>query len=144
VAKLGRLGYVATPFAGNVPAFDVLIADEKGRSIPIQVKAIRGGGWQFRIDEFLNIEIVDNEQRVKGKRKLSHPDLVCVFVVLSDDENDQYYVFRQKELQAFFRRTYKGGRRPRKPQSLHCAVWPKHLQRFKDNWGLIEEALKGV
>jgi hypothetical protein len=56
-AKLGRLGYVATPFAGNVPDFDLLIADEQGRSLPIQVKAINGPSWQFQASTFLDIEI---------------------------------------------------------------------------------------
>jgi hypothetical protein len=66
VAKLGRLGYIASPFAGNVPEFDVLIADEKGHSIPIQVKAINGISWQFRVNSFLDIEIIDDVQKVRG------------------------------------------------------------------------------
>jgi hypothetical protein len=41
-AELGRRGYVATPFAGNVPMFDLLAADIRGYAIPIQVKAIKG------------------------------------------------------------------------------------------------------
>jgi hypothetical protein len=36
------MSYVATPFAGNVPLFDLLAADQRGSSIPIQVKAING------------------------------------------------------------------------------------------------------
>ena len=70
VAKLGRLGYIATPFAGNVPDFDLLIADDKGHSIPVQVKAINGGSWQFQITRFLDVEIVDDVQYVKGEQKL--------------------------------------------------------------------------
>lgn len=46
-AKLGRLGYVATPFAGNVPMFDVLAADIRGYAIPIQVKSINGPSGSF-------------------------------------------------------------------------------------------------
>ena len=38
VAELGRRGYVATPFSGNIPMFDVLAADLRGRAVPIQVK----------------------------------------------------------------------------------------------------------
>jgi hypothetical protein len=34
-AELGRRGYVATPFAGNVPMFDLLAADVEGFAIPL-------------------------------------------------------------------------------------------------------------
>lgn len=141
VAKLGRLGYIATPFAGNVPDFDLLVANNTGRSLPVQVKAINRGAWQFQADTFLDIEIVGDKQTIKGKRKLSNPNLVCIFVLLSESENDEYYIFRLKDLQTFFFRTYKGGCRPKNPQSLHCAVWPKHIKRFRDNRGLIKRAL---
>ena len=141
VAKLGRLGYIASPFAGNVPEYDVLIADEKGHSIPVQVKAINGISWQFRVNSFLDIEIIDEVQQVRGKRKLSNPNLICIFVLLSEDENDQFFIFQLKELQKFFLQNYKGGRRPRNPQSMHCAIFPHDLARFKDNWKLIEQAL---
>jgi len=141
VAKLGRRGYIATPFAGNVPSFDLLVADDKGHSIPVQVKAINGPSWQFQASTFLEIEIADGVQRVKGKKKLPDLNLVCVFVLLSDDENDTFFIFRLKDLQDFFFQTYKGGRRPKNPQSLHCAIWPKDLEQFKDNWGLIEQTL---
>ncbi len=141
VAKLGRLGYIASPFAGNVPEFDVLIADDKGHSIPVQVKAINGISWQFRANSFLDIEIIDDVQQIRGKQKLNNPNLICIFVLLSEDEKDQFFIFRLKDLQAFFLQNYKGGRRPRNPQSMHCAIFPKDLVRFKDNWKLIEQAL---
>ena len=40
VAELGRRGYVAAPFAGNVPKFDLLAADVDGFAFPVQVKTI--------------------------------------------------------------------------------------------------------
>ena len=40
-AELGKRGLIATPFSGNVPAFDVLAADDLCRTVPIQVKASR-------------------------------------------------------------------------------------------------------
>lgn len=143
-AKLGRLGYIATPFAGNVPDFDLLIADEEGHSIPVQVKAINGGSWQFKISKFLNIEIVDKVQYVKGKQKLTNPNLVCIFVQLSDDERDDFFIFHLKDLQGYFSKSYKGGRRSKNPQSLHCAILPKDLEKFRDNWSLIEKSLKSA
>jgi hypothetical protein len=65
-AKLGRLGYIASPFAGNVPLFDLLAADLRGYSIPVQVKAINGPSWQFKADTYLEIEIVDDVRRPPG------------------------------------------------------------------------------
>ncbi len=112
VAKLGRLGYIASPFAGNVPEFDVLIADGEGHSIPVQVKAINGISWQFRINSFLDIEIIDEIQQIRGKRRLSNPNLICIFVLLSEDENDQFFIFRLTDLPEVFLEHYQGGRRP--------------------------------
>jgi hypothetical protein len=143
-AKLGRLGYIATPFAGNIPDFDLLIADEKGHSIPVQVKAINGGSWQFHIRKFLDVEIVDDVQYIRGKQKLAHPDLVCIFVLLSEDEKDQCFLLRLQDLQEYFSKCYKGGRRKKNPQSFHCAVLPKELEPFRDNWSLIEQSLKSA
>ena len=140
-AKLGRLGYIATPFAGNVPEFDLLIANEQGYSIPIQVKAINGGAWQFKITKFLNVEILDDVQYVRGEHKLTNPNLVCIFVVLADDENDEFFIFQLKDLQTFFLKTYKGGRRIRNPKSFHCAILPRDLEQFRSNWSLIEQSL---
>lgn len=87
-AKLGRLGYVAAPFAGNVPLFDLLAADVRGYAIPIQVKTINGVSWQFSADTFLDIEVVDGVQNVKGKKQLINLGLICVFVLLSKDDKD--------------------------------------------------------
>ena len=144
VAKLGRLGYIATPFAGNVPDFDLLIANDEGYSIPVQVKAINGGAWQFQISKFLDVEIVDDVQYVRDARKLANPNLVCIFVLLSEDEKDEFYIFSLKDLQAFFLKTYKGGRRAKNPKSFHCAILPRDLEQFRDNWSLIEMSLKSV
>ena len=45
-AELGRMRFIATPFAGNVPNFDLLVANEAGTAIPVEVKAINGPSWQ--------------------------------------------------------------------------------------------------
>ena len=140
-AKLGRLGYIATPFAGNVPMFDLLAADKRGYAFPIQVKAINGPSWQFRADTFLDVDILEGEQRVRGPRALLNPDLICVFVLIKEQGNDDFYVFRLKDLQSIFLNTYKGGRRPKNPESLHCAVWPRDLEPYRENWQLIEDVL---
>jgi hypothetical protein len=140
-AELGRRGYVATPFSGNVPMFDILAADIRGYAIPIQVKTISGASWQFKIDTFLNIEMVENKQVVKGKNILPNPDLVCIFVALKNKErvSNEFYIFRLKDLQDHFASNYKGGVRLISPLSMHCALWPPKLEQFRDNWELLDE-----
>jgi len=125
-----------------VPTFDLVAADVLGHAIPIQVKAINGPSWQFRANAFLNIEIVDGEQKVKGKVALPDPELVCIFVVIKTRGADEFYIFRLRDLQDHFALKYTGGRRPRNPQSLHCAVWPVELAPFRDNWGLVDSTLR--
>lgn len=147
-AKLGRRGLFATPFAGNVPEFDLVVANESGRSFLVQVKAINGSSWQFSdARTFLDIEMDGNKQVVKGKRKLANPNLVCVFILLRENEVDEFYIFRLKDLQAVIERHYsgylesKGGIKPKNPSSMHCAVSPKELAKYRDNWSLVSESL---
>jgi len=152
-AKLGRLRLFATPFAGNVPEFDLVVANGYGQSSLVQVKAINGHSWQFSdARTFLNIDMVRNEQKqivqvVKGKKKLSNPNLVCVFVMLRESENDEFYIFRLKDLQAIIEKHYKenlkskNGVRPKNSESTHCAVSPNDLLKYRDNWPLVLESL---
>lgn len=141
-AKLGRMGYVATPFAGNVPLFDILAADQNGVTIPIQVKAINRGAWQYRADSFLEIDIAEGFQHVRGKRLLPNPYLICVYICLKPDELDDFYVFYLRELQEFTSQVYRSRRRPKNPQSTHCAIYPKDLTQFLGNWNLIDQAFR--
>jgi lysophospholipase L1-like esterase len=98
-AKPGRMGCVASPFAGNVPLFDILAADARGRSIPIQVKAINGPSWQYQADTFLEIELIDDFQHVRGKKPLLNPNLVCIYIyiLLNPNERDEFYIFRLRD-----------------------------------------------
>ncbi|MBI4688339.1 MAG: hypothetical protein HY756_11305 [Nitrospirae bacterium] len=139
VAKLGRLGILATPFAGNVPDYDLLASDLSGYSLPLQVKAINGPSWQFSVTSFLEIKFEGERQIVKGKKEIFNPNLICVFVFLKSDGNDEFYVLTVKVLQEHFLKNYKGGIRPRNPKSTHCAIWPKELTKYRDNWKLITE-----
>ena len=154
VSMLGRLGVLATPFAGNVPDFDVLASDLSGHSLPLQVKTINGGSWQFDAKTFLEIEQQGDCQVVKGEKKLRNPDLVCVFVLLKSDEGDEFYIFRLRTLQQYCNKTYrdkdsKGDsfprevRRRKNPKSTHCAVRPRDLQEYRD-WSLITKHFNPV
>jgi hypothetical protein len=143
VAELGRMGFIATPFAGNVPSFDLLVANEAGFSIPVQVKTINGGSWQFKVTSFLDIEIKRDRQTVLGRKSTLNPGLVCVLVLLGGAGKDEFFTLTFKDLQTYFVHHYKGRKRPHKIQSLHCAVQPKDLQKFK-SWNALLDALKGT
>lgn len=140
-AELGRRGFVAAPFAGNVPMFDLLAANASGKAVPVQVKTIRGGSWQFSIDTFLKIVFQGRRQVVRGKKRLPVPNLLCIFVLLIEQGSDEFYIFPLRELQNHFLRSYKGRERPKNYQSMHCAVSPKDLKRFEGKWKLVEKVL---
>jgi hypothetical protein len=101
------------------------------------VKAIRTGQWQLAADKFLHIEIIDGEQFVRSLVPLRARGIICVFVLLKDDEMDEFYVFTTEELQDIILRTYRGGRRPRNPSSTHCTVSRQQLKPFRDNSKLL-------
>ena len=145
ISKLGQLGILATPSAGNAPAYHLLASDRSGHSLPLRVMAINRGSWQFNATMFLEIEQQGDCQVVKGEKKLRHPDLVCVFVLLKPDDGAEFYILPLKALQQYCRKGYlrdtkgelfPGGKRPRNPQSTHGAIRPCDLQEYRD-WSLI-------
>lgn len=143
-ARLGRLGLYATPFAGNVPDFDLVVADELGNSILVQVKAIQGGAWQFGdASKYLDIELVEKMQHVRGIKKLANPNIIFVLVRLSDTAEDEFFILTLGEIQEKIRQHYtdylkrKGGTRPKNYRSLHCALPANELVDFRDNWSVI-------
>jgi hypothetical protein len=141
------MGFIATPFAGNVPNYDLLVANEASDAIPIQVKTINGGNghaWQFKATSFLHIGIGKKRQIVRGRKPLLHPDLVCVFVLLVSAGKDEFFTFTMKNLQDHFAcgpYRYTGRKRPKNIDSMHCAIWPEELQQFK-GWDALLGAFK--
>ena len=140
-AELGRRGFIATPFAGNVPNFDLLVANELGVAIPVQVKAINGPSWQFLASTFLDIRVDDGLQTILGLKDTPNSSLVCVLVLLRNAGEDEFYTLTFRDLQNHFASSYKGGRRPKNALSMHCAVWPKDLVAFK-GWGALLSVLR--
>jgi hypothetical protein len=144
-AELGRREILASPFAGNVPLIDIL-ACNKGKAIPLQVKAIRGGDWQFTINKFVEVK-VENEIQILGEKLTPNiPRLLCVFVLLSTDYGkDKFFIFEWEQLQDIAESKYrvwlvaKGGRRPRNQEALHCGISPNDLAEFEGNWNIIAD-----
>ena len=151
-AELGRRGLIATPFSGNVPAFDILAADDQCNTIPIQVKASRGDSWTSDARKWMRITFDPKTkiQMKEGAQRLQNPDLVYVHVAIapSTGGKDQYFVLTQKQLQKIAIRRYStwmdgiGWKRPRNPESYDCRYWIKDLEKYRGNWKLITEQLQ--
>jgi len=141
-AEFGRIGFVAVPFAGNVPHFDLLVANEAGFSIPVQVRAINGGSWQFDATTLLNIEIKNGRQKVLGPKLTANPGLVCILVYLRGAGKDEFITTRFRDLQDYFASTYKGGRRKKNPESTHCVIQLKDIRKKFKNWNPLLRAFK--
>lgn len=142
--ELARRGLLVATFSGNVPDFDLIATDSKGSSCPIQVKAVKGGAWQFSIDKFADIGFDGNKQLIGNPKILSIPDLICVFVVTAEKYgDDQFFVLEWVKVQDIAIAGYTnwlgshGGVRPRKPDSLHCAITKPDLQPYMNNWSII-------
>jgi hypothetical protein len=145
-AELCRRELISTTFTGNVPSFDVLAINKRLKTIPIQVKTITGGSWQFDAKTFLEISISKGTQIVKGKIPLQNPNLICVFVRLKGLNQDEFYICRMRNLQDIICSKYaewlakKKMKRPRNPNSTHCAVSPHDSKRFKNKWKMIAKS----
>ena len=63
-AELARRGWLAAVLSGNTPDFDLVATDVKGRSVPVQVKAIRQGTWQFDAARYVDITF-DGKRQVR-------------------------------------------------------------------------------
>ncbi len=142
--ELARRGLLVATFSGNVPDFDLIATDSKGSSCPIQVKAVRGGSWQFSIDKFADIRFEGKKQLIGKPKILPIPALVCVFVVTAEKYGgDQFFVLEWTKVQEIAISGYTrwlgscGGVRPRKPDSLHCAITKSELETYRDNWSII-------
>ncbi len=152
-AELGRLGLIATPFAGNVPGYDVIATDERCNSVPIQVKANNGGkSWQLSGDKYLEIDYNQKTktQRVIRLKRLADPEIIFVFVWLGHHEEkpDRFFIVPHREYQKVVSRHYRAnlkrhdGRRPKAPESRHTAIQLPELEPYEGCWNTILDALK--
>jgi hypothetical protein len=83
VAELGRRGIIATSFSGNVPDIN-LLAWRNGRSIGLQVKSLKKGTLGVDARKFICIDQCGEMQNVTGIRSDMSPELIYVFVYVSE------------------------------------------------------------
>lgn len=141
-AELGRRGFIAATFSGNVPDYDIVATDEQFRSILIQVKAINGSSWQLDIRRFVNVSL-DGERQVLGSEIVAPRKIICIMVAISAYGADRFYILEWSTLQSILIQGYKdylelkSGVRPKKFDSYHTAINEKQLAHHKDNWSLL-------
>ena len=87
-AELGRRGFIATSFTGNVPEFDLIVANDALRTIPIQVKSSRGASWRTSASLWIDIEIDSSTKKQidRGDLEISNPELIYVCVALAEPD----------------------------------------------------------
>lgn len=149
-AELGRRGFIATTFTGNVPEYDLLVCNESLRTIPVQVKTSRGKSWPSRADLWLDIELDEMTKRQvnRGKRAIQNPDLIYVCIVLGETgAGDRFFICEKSDVQAACIASYtrwmepKGWIRPENPKSMDNRYGIEDLLQFENNWALIEQRL---
>ena len=152
-AELGKRGYIATSFTGNVPEFDLIVANNELKTVPIQVKTSRGDNWPTRADLWINIEIDDaNKKQIDhGNAIISNPDLIYVCVSIGNpekNERDRYFVLRKRNIQTVCSTSYrkwmdnKNWQRPRNHRSLDNRYYIADLIPYENNWSIIDDLFK--
>ena len=157
-AELGKRGIIATPFSGNVPAFDILAADEECRTVPIQVKASRSDSWGSQATDWMEITLdeISKTQKYLGPKEILNPALiyVCVAIAPPLDEvedktsKDRFFILTKKELRDVCIKGYSswmnkhGWQRPKNYESYDCRYLISDIKDYEDNWGIITEQLR--
>ena len=149
-AELCRLGLIATPFAGNVPHYDIIASGQSGGHLAIQVKTINKSTWQFDIRNFMHVDF-DGKRQISGTAKpIPYPNLQVVLVALANSSRlkDRFFVMSWIELRNLLNRNYRrylrkhNGMRPKAPGSFHTALSDNSVIAFKDRWEALIEALR--
>lgn len=152
-AELGRRGFTATPFSGNVPTFDVLATDDQCRTVPIQVKASSGSNWRSDAQQWmdLQLDLTSGIQHNKGPLKIENPNLIYVCVSVASAEiaggRDRFFVLTHHDLQQACIAHYtsymepRGWKRAKKLDCYECRYGIVDIAKHENNWQLIEDRL---
>jgi hypothetical protein len=131
VAEFGRHGIVATPFAGNMPDYDIVALTPSGQSIYVQVKAMNSGDWQLNANHFLIVKYdkEKNQQRNAGPRPPPVTPLFYVLVTVISSGKDEFYVLAYSDVQKIVREHYTSPAR----ESTHFALRKTYVHSYKVN-----------
>lgn len=144
-AELTRRGLLVATFSGNVPDFDLVAVRPDGSTALVQVKASASTSWQLKMDDFVEVEDNEANQRqiLHGLRPLQNSMIVWVMLQLRPEGAPRYWVLRLGEVQQIVYDSYEAmlakvrGHRPRQWRSHHTAIWPSQLEGHEDRWELV-------
>ena len=80
--ELCRFDLIAVPFSGSVRHYDVIASGRDGGHVPVQVKAINGNTWQFKIRSVLEGENEKERQVLGSMEPPRYSNLQVVLVAL--------------------------------------------------------------
>jgi hypothetical protein len=151
-AKLGMMGFYASPYAGNVPSFDVTAVDaETLNSQVLQVKTSTTNTLvQSAICKWIETEVDETGLYSFGKQKdLIHPQMVWVLINIQSEDlgKAKFYICTEKEIQkAHINRFVSwieghGYRRPKRGKSMQSILTTSDLSMFEENWTLIKKGI---
>ena len=120
-----------------------------GGNVPVQVKAISGNTWQFKIRSFLEGEFEEEHQAFGSMEPPRYSNLRVVLVALRNEAraHDRFFVLSWDQLRDVLADRHRqylakhGGRRPKAPRSLRVALPIGAVLQFEDQWQVIEAAL---
>jgi hypothetical protein len=104
IAELSRRGLIAAAFSQQIPAYDIVASDERGKSVLIQVKGSRSGSWQLApITKWLEIKF-DGDRQIPGKAMPEPVNrLIVVFVQMGQNSgSDKFYICDGKNYEIFW------------------------------------------
>ena len=132
-----------------------LLAYKNGKSIALQVKALKSGSVRTKANLYIDIEIKGKQQIIKGINKNINRELIFVIVLIGkSSEEDKFYICEQGQIQDIIYEGYnnylykekdkngntKNGIRPRNHESFDSSLSIEHLEKYKNNWDLIEKS----
>ncbi|MDP1676669.1 MAG: hypothetical protein Q8L88_07350 [Bacteroidota bacterium] len=149
-AELARMDLIATTFTGNVPDYDIIASDGKGRHVSVQVKTSNSESWHFNISSFCKITFDGNRQIIGEPNRAPINRLIVVFVILSHnrEKRDRFFLLNWLKLQKIIISRHKywldahNGVRPKNPESLHAALTVLEIKQFEDKWESVLRSLK--
>ncbi len=147
-AELSRRGLIATTFTGNVPHYDIIASNEAGRHVSVQVKASRGGSWQFAdITRYCDVTFDGKRQVVGDPMPAPVRRLIMVFVKVDESGDDRFYVLTWERLRNLLIKHHKtylekhDGVRPKRWDSMHSAISEAPLRPYRDKWDTVTKNL---
>lgn len=153
-AELGRQGFLASAFSGNVPEFDLVVVDESLKSNVVQVKSTRNGNWRTDANTWMILDVLNSGHQVlRGPKLIANPNLLYIFVAIGDASHttsDRFFILNASEVQIAYIKSYsyymeqKNWIRPTNPYSFDCRINIIDIIVHENKWEKIRDQLTGL